>query len=94
MQYSFDRSFQQSLKRFDPPQALEIKRRVDLFIRALAVQQLPIGFGLKKMGPALWEIRSGLAQRILFWRTKDEIRFTFVGSHDEVRRFLKHLRHA
>ena len=55
MRYSFDTSFQRSLKRFDP------------------LQQL------------------GLVQRILFWRTHDEARFTFVGNHNEVRRFLKHL---
>ena len=91
MRYSFDSSFERSLKRFDPIQQLEIKRRVDLFIRAFAAQQLPAGFGLTKLRPMLWEIRSGLAQRILFWRAKDEVRCTFVGSHDEVRRFLKRL---
>lgn len=91
MRYTFDSSFKRSLKRFDPLQQLELKRRVDLFLRALAADQLPAGFGLTKLRPLLWEMRSGLAQRVLFWRSKDEIRFTFVGSHDEVRRFLKHL---
>ncbi len=70
---------------------MEIKRRVDLFIRAMDAKPLPAGFGLTKLRTAVWEIRSGLDQRILFWRTKDEICFTFVGNHDEVRRFLKHL---
>ena len=92
MRYSFDTSFTRSLRRFDPAQQLEIKHRVDLFIRALVAQQLPAGFGLTKLLPRLYEIRSGLSQRVLFWRTQDEIRFTFVGSHDEVRRFLKRLR--
>ena len=91
MQYSFDSSFQRSLKRFDPAQQLDIKRRLDLFIRALAAGQLPAGFGLTKLRLNLWELRSGLAQRILFWRTKDDVCFTFVGNHDEVRRFLKAL---
>ena len=92
MRYSFDSSFERSLKRFDPLQQLEIKRRIDLFIRAVAAEQLPVGLGLTKLRPHLWEVRSGLAQRILFWRTRNEARFTFVGSHDEVRRFLKQLR--
>ena len=91
MRYTFDASFARSLKRFVPAQQLEIKRRVDLFIRALAAQQLPAGFGMTQLRPTLWEIRSGLAQRILLWRVKDEVTFTFVGSHDEVRRFLRHL---
>ena len=88
MRYTFDTSFERSLKRFDPAQQLELKRRLDLFIRALADQQLPAGFGLTKLRPGLWKIRSGLAQRILIWRTHDEVRFTFVGDHDEVHRFL------
>jgi len=91
VRYSFDTSFERSLKRFHPVQQLELKRRIDLFIRALSAEQLPAGFGLTKLRSGLWEIRSGLAQRILFWRTRNEVRFTFVGSHDEVRRFLKHL---
>jgi hypothetical protein len=92
VRYSFDRSFQRSLKRFDPLEQLDIKRRVDFFIRALAAQKLPAGFGLTKLRPTLWEIRSGLPYRILFWRDKDGICFTFVWTHDEVCRFLKHLR--
>lgn len=91
MRFAFDRSFERTLKRFDPARQLLIKSRIDLFIRAIATQQLPAGCGLTKLRPDLWEIRSGLAQRILFWRAADEIRFTFVGNHDEVRRFLKHL---
>lgn len=92
MRYSFDRSFERSLKRFDPIQQLDIKRRVDLFIRALTTEQLPTGFGLTKLRSTLWEVRGGLSLRILFWRTQGELHFTFVGTHDEVRRFLKHLR--
>ena len=91
MRYSFDASFRRSLSRFDPAQQVEIKRRIDLFLRALVAQQLPAGFGLTKLHSTLRELRSSLAQRVLFWRTKQEIGFTFVGSHDEVRRFLKHL---
>lgn len=91
MRYSFDASFRRSLKRFDPSQQAEIKRRIDLFLRAMGTHQLAGGFGLTKLRPSLWEIRSGLAQRILFWRSNDEVRFTFVGSHDEVQRFLKYL---
>ena len=92
MRYSFDASFARSLKRYDPALQLEIKRRVDLFIRALAAGHLPAGFGLTKLRHNVWEIRSGLAERMLFWRTGDSVTFTFVGDHDEVRRFLKHLR--
>ena len=92
MQFSFDRSFARSLRRYDSAQQLEIKRRIDLFIRALAAEEVSTGFGLTKLRSHLWEIRSGLSERVLFWRTAGEIVFTFVGDHNEVRRFLKYLR--
>ena len=92
IRYAFDASFARSLKRLQPLQQLDIKQRIDVFIRALDAHQLPAGFGLTKLAPKLWEVRCGLAQRILCWRSDEEIRFTFVGNHNEVRRFLKHLR--
>ncbi len=92
VRYAFDTSFARSLKRFTPLQQLDIKQRVEFFIRALEAHQLPAGFGLTRLAPKLWEIRCGLAQRVLCWRIDDEIRFTFVGNHNEVRRFLKHVR--
>ena len=92
MRYAFDASFARSLKRYDPSQQLDIKLRVDLFMRASVAGQLPASFGLTKLRSNLWEIRSGLSERILFWRAGDEVAFTFVGNHDEVRRFLKRLR--
>lgn len=61
-------------------------------MQGMEARQLPAGFGLTKLAPQLWEVRCGLAQRIVFWRTANEIRFTFVGNHNEVRRFLKHVR--
>ena len=53
MRYSFDASFHRSLKRFDPLQQVESKRRLDLFIRALAAQCLPAGFGVTTLRPEL-----------------------------------------
>lgn len=52
---------------------------------------IPTGFGLTKLRPWLWEIRIGLSDRVLFWRERNNILFDFVGNHEEVRRFLKHL---
>jgi hypothetical protein len=50
------------------------------------------GLGLRKLHPTdLWEIRIGLALRVLFRLSRDEATFVFLGTHDDVKRFLKNL---
>ena len=49
----------------------------------------PVGLGLKKLRPPVWEIRSSLQDRILFGWSKDVITFLLVGGHQDIKRFLK-----
>lgn len=47
------------------------------------------GLGLKNLRGNFWEIRASLQDRIVFSLEEDIINFVLIGSHDEVRRFLK-----
>lgn len=58
---------------------------------ALASGRPAGGLGLKALRRGVWEIRAGLLDRIVFCRTKDLIEFLVIGTHDEIRRFLKSL---
>jgi hypothetical protein len=50
------------------------------------------GRGLRKPHPSsIWEIRVGLSLRALFLPRHDEVIFVFLGTHDEVKRFLRGL---
>ena len=49
----------------------------------------PIGLGLKKLEPPVWEIRSSLHDRILFGWSRDVVTFLVVGNHTDIKRFLK-----
>ena len=50
------------------------------------------GLGLRKLHPSdLWEIRLALSRRAVFGLSGDEVTFVFLGTHDEVQRFLKSL---
>ena len=49
------------------------------------------GLGLKKLRKNLWEVRVGIKTRVLFTLNPDLITFAFVGSHDEIRKYLKEL---
>ena len=52
-------------------------------------QRPPIGLGLKLLRPSLWEIRSTLKDRVIFLWDGGTITFLAVGTHDEIRRFLR-----
>ena len=90
MNYSFSRSFERSLKSLPLPEKVAIQRQIDAFMLAMDVRQIPSGFGLKKLGPDLWEFRADLAIRVLFQWNKDFLTFLLVGNHNEVNQFLKH----
>jgi len=49
----------------------------------------PIGLGLKKLRPPLWEIRSSLQDRVLFAWQKDVVTFLVAGAHEDIRRYLQ-----
>jgi len=49
------------------------------------------GTGLRKLPNGVWELRAGLALRALFYLEKEEATFLFLGTHDEVRRFLRNI---
>ena len=68
-----------------------LKLVLDLEI-ALANPSEHTGQGLRKLHPAgLWEARAGLSLRAIFRLDKDQAVFIFLGTHDEIKRFLKSL---
>jgi len=65
-----------------------LKLILDLEI-GLSNPQEHTGLGLRKLHPSgIWEVRAGLSLRALFRLDNDEAVFVFLGSHDEVKRFL------
>jgi mRNA-degrading endonuclease RelE of RelBE toxin-antitoxin system len=63
-----------------------------------ALRKLPDAFGkphlhqgLRKLRPQLYEFRAGLHRRILFRREADSLFLILLGTHEEIRRFLKAL---
>jgi hypothetical protein len=47
------------------------------------------GTGIRKLPHGIWELRVGLALRALFYLEEEQATFLFLGTHDEVRRFLR-----
>lgn len=47
------------------------------------------GLGIRKLRTDLFECRVGLALRILFRASPDALIVRFIGSHDEVQKYLR-----
>ncbi|MBI4668034.1 MAG: hypothetical protein HY747_02430 [Elusimicrobia bacterium] len=91
MHYHRQSSFFRSLK------ALRDARRLQAIEEALSAlldafeQKMPppAGLGLKFLRDHIWEIRSSIRDRVLFRWKGAGIYFLIVGSHDDIKRFLK-----
>ena len=85
---SFDRSFTALSVRDQQRANQATKALVDFF----ATGEKAAGLGLKKLHHPFWEVRAGLAIRVLFALEGDVASFLLVGNHEDVRRFLKRAR--
>lgn len=50
---------------------------------------VPAGLGVRQIRPGLFEARAGLQLRALFVRDGDRLIVRLLGTHDDVRRFLR-----
>ncbi|MBI3996845.1 MAG: hypothetical protein HY352_04230 [Candidatus Omnitrophica bacterium] len=96
MQYLYTKRY---LKRFDrfPRQEQLLLLEADHQIRTYySTRQAPHGLGLKLLHTAgsnkVLEARVSLSIRLLWAERGNQVSFLLVGSHDEVKRYLRSLR--
>jgi len=82
------------LKQFDSYPALiqELILEADLQIKSYLEKQIaPYGLRIKKFGPNTFEARVTDKIRIVWVQKADSIYFALLGTHDEIRRFIKNV---
>ncbi len=89
MHYYTTPSFERSLRGLETSRKERVKKAIRLAVAFFETGEFPHGLGLKLLASPFWEIRAGLSDRVIFRKAKDRIEFLFVGSHDEIKRFLK-----
>lgn len=89
MRYQVSPRFDRSIRRLDPARKSAVNATIEGLVAAFETGQVPVGLGLKQLRPGLWECRAGLSDRILFFRTRDAVKFLLAGNHDEISRFLQ-----
>lgn len=65
----------------------EIARAIDTLREEIGRPHLHTGLGIRKLHRNYFECRVGISLRLIFRITPGCITFTFVGTHDEVRRY-------
>ncbi|MGO9246792.1 MAG: hypothetical protein ACLPT4_16060 [Verrucomicrobiia bacterium] len=83
--------FRAIVREYPKPVRIEIGKSIDLLQAALGQPHRHAGLGLRKLVKNYFEMRVGLDLRLIFKVERDALIFTFAGTHDEVRRFLKQL---
>lgn len=90
MRIEFRKSFEKSLKKINSQDKENVYEVCRTLLDVIEKRENPSqGIGLKKLEKTFWEIRAGIHLRIIFEWQEDLIKFLLVGSHDEIKRFLK-----
>lgn len=85
-------SFERSLKKLTPRQKKEVAVSLESFNSFLATGQLTPGLGFKKINHDKYELRVDIRLRIVIKMETDICYLILVGSHDEVKRYLRNYR--
>ena len=81
--------FRQIVRAYPKPLRIEIGKAIDRLQESLGHPHQHAGLGIRKLVKSYFEIRVGLELRLIFKVERNAITFTFAGTHDEIRKFLK-----
>ncbi len=89
MRLNYLKSYDRLFKKLTSPQQKSAIKAIDALIEFIKTGKKPQGLGLKKVRSDYWEIKLSVKNRIIFEFKSDIINFAFVGSQNEVKKFLK-----
>jgi mRNA-degrading endonuclease RelE of RelBE toxin-antitoxin system len=75
--------------------ALPRNERAEVVLKLLELGEIfgqphrHVGLGIRKLRGDLFECRVGLVRRVLFRASSDALLIRFLGSHDEVQKYLR-----
>ena len=90
MKISLLERFRRACRALPPHDQAAVLRMLLELERGLANPREHTGLGLRKLHPeGIWEVRVGLSLRALFRLAEDEVILLFLGTHEEVKRFVR-----
>jgi hypothetical protein len=91
MRYFRTQAFERGFRALPRNRQERVMQAMERLNRLFVHGERPEGLGLKQLRHGIWEVRAGLADRLLFQREEDEIQFLLVGDHNDIKRRLKQL---
>ena len=91
MNYEFKPSFDKTFRKLDPDRRERVLGAVSHLIDYFETRVKTRGLGLKHLREKIWEVRIDIKDRVIFAIEGDTIGFLIVGSHDEIKEFLKNI---
>lgn len=82
------------LREFDSCQSAEQESILDTIEQIkdyLETNNAPFGLRIKRLSTRIYEARVNIHLRIVYFREKDIVKFICLGSHDDIKRFLKNM---
>jgi|GEM_PF-647534 len=93
MRYFRTAAFRRAYRRLDETRQQRADDTLLKMENAFETGSIPHGMGIKPLQHGIWETRAGIHDRILFRRAPDDVlELLLIGTHDEIKRFLKHTR--
>lgn len=92
MRVALAEGFQRDVRGLSEAHRLAVFDAMLALPRALGDPHAHAGLGIRKLhASGIWEARVGLGFRLVFGFESDLLTLVRVGSHDEIRRFLRQL---
>jgi len=92
MRVALAEGFQRDVRGFSEAHRLAVFDAMLALPRALGDPHAHAGLGLRKLhASGIWEARVGLGLRLVFGLEADRLTLVRVGSHYEIRRFLRQI---
>jgi mRNA-degrading endonuclease YafQ of YafQ-DinJ toxin-antitoxin module len=92
MRVALAKGFQRDVRSLPESQRLAVFDALLALPRAVGDPHVHAGLGIRKLhGSGIWEARAGLGLRIVFALEPGLLTVVRVGSHDDIRRFLREL---
>ena len=82
-------SFKRSAKRLTPAHKIKLAESLEAFNSFLLTGEAPVGFGFKKINHDKYEFRVDIRLRVIVKVEASDYYLVLVGSHDEIRRYLR-----
>lgn len=92
MKVALGEAFQRDVRGLSDAHRLAVFEAMLSLPRALGDPHAHAGLGIRKLhASGIWEARVGLGLRLVFALEADRLTLVRVGSHDEIRRYLRQL---